>query len=60
MKLGHQKTAFLTAAAGGLALLMMMVLVEGEPGAIPLLLLLVGLVGYLHCRLRERFSRPRS
>ena len=41
-----QKIASLAVAALGLALLAMMVATEGEPGALPLGLVLAGVVGY--------------
>ncbi len=57
MRLKHKKLAFLGTAAVGLALLVMMILVEDEPGAIPLALLLIGAVGYAYCKARERTTR---
>ena len=45
-------------AAIGLALLVMMVVVEGEPGAIPLALILAGVVGYASGRRRGRSGNP--
>jgi hypothetical protein len=56
MELRHRKIAFLVMAASGLALLVMMIVVEDEPGALPLILLLVGAVGYLYCSTRQRPS----
>ncbi len=41
----------------GLALLVLMITTEGEPGAIPLALLLISVVGYVTGRMRERSSR---
>lgn len=41
-----RKTASLVVAALGVALLVMMVTTEGEPGALPLGLVLAGVVGY--------------
>lgn len=38
----------------GTALLIYMILVEGELGALPLFLFLFGIVGYLICRFRLR------
>lgn len=49
-----QKTASLAVAALGLALLAMMVVTEGEPGALPLGLLLAGVAGYATAWLRGR------
>jgi hypothetical protein len=45
--------------AVGLVLLVMMVAVESEPGAIPLALLLIAAVGYITGRMRERSSKVR-
>lgn len=41
----------------GLALLIMMITTEGEPGAIPLALLLIGAVGHVSGRMRQRAPR---
>ena len=41
----------------GLALLAMMVTTEGEPGAIPLALILIGAIVYGAGRIRERSTR---
>lgn len=49
-----QKTASIVIGAVGLALLLMMIAVEGEFGALPLALLLIGAVGYITGRMRER------
>jgi hypothetical protein len=38
----------------GLALMAMMIVVEGEPGALPLALVVIGLVGYFVARARGR------
>jgi hypothetical protein len=38
----------------GLALMTMMIVIESEPGALPLLLVLLGSVGYLVARIRGR------
>lgn len=43
----------------GLALLVMMVTVESEPGAIPLALLLIAAIGYVTGRRRERSPKVR-
>lgn len=48
------KTASLALAALGLALLAMMVTTEGEPGALPLGLVLAGVAGYATAWLRGR------
>lgn len=48
------KTASLAVAALGLALLVMMVTTEGEPGALPLGLVLLGAIGYGGARWRAR------
>lgn len=47
----------LALGALGLALLSMMIIVEGEPGALPLTLILIAAVGYVTGRMRERSSR---
>lgn len=57
MKPKVQKNASTVVGAIGLALLAMMVTTEGEPGAIPLALVLLGAVGYITGRMRERSSR---
>lgn len=49
-----QKTVSLVVAALGVALLGMMVTTEGEPGALPLGLVLAGVVGYATAWLRGR------
>ena len=46
-----------TIAGIGLALVVMMITMEGEMGALPLGLILVGTVGYVTGRMRERASR---
>ena len=48
----------ITVLAIGLTLLIYMVTVESEPGAIPLLMILVGAGGYFLTRARLRSSRP--
>jgi hypothetical protein len=45
--------------AVGLVLLVMMITVESEPGALPLGLLLFAAVGYITGRMRERSSKVR-
>ena len=44
----------------GLALLAMMIATEGEPGALPLALILFGAIGYASSRMRERRSAKRQ
>ena len=44
-------------AGVGLVLLVLMVTTEGEPGALPLGLLLLGTLGYVGGRWRERQAR---
>lgn len=44
-------------AGVGLVLLVLMVTTEGEPGALPLGLLLLGILGYVGGRWRERHAR---
>jgi MYXO-CTERM domain-containing protein len=48
------KIAALVVLAVGLALLAMMVATEGEPGALPLGLVALGLVGYFVARARSK------
>lgn len=45
--------------AVGLILLVMMIAVESEPGAIPLALLVISAVGYTTGRMRGRSSKAR-
>ena len=52
-----QKTVSAVIGAIGLALLVMMITIEGEPGALPLGLILIGAIGYGTGRMRERSSR---
>jgi hypothetical protein len=54
-----QKMASTVIGIVGLALVAMMVVVEDEPGALPLALLLIGVIGYITGRWRERASRAR-
>ncbi len=56
MKPKVQKTVSLAVGVIGLALLIMMITMEGEPGAIPLALLLISAIGYMTGRMRERSS----
>ena len=52
-----QRTASLVISALGLALVIMMITTEGELGALPLGLILLGVVGYVTGWARERTSR---
>lgn len=54
-----QITLSTAVAALGLGLVAMMVTTEGEPGALPLALLLSGAVGYVTGRIRRRDSGQR-
>ncbi|WP_330946014.1 hypothetical protein [Thermomonas sp. LB-4] len=54
------KTASLAVAALGLALLVMMVTTEGEPGALPLGLVSAGVAGYATAWLRGRRAGLKS
>ena len=54
-----QKTASAVIAAIGLALMVMMITTEGEMGALPLALVLIGAVGYVTGRMREKSLRLR-
>jgi hypothetical protein len=58
MQVRVQKIASAIIGTIGVALLAMMVYVEGEPGAIPLLLILVGAAGYVSARMRQRSGAP--
>ena len=57
MKPKVQKTVSTVIGAIGLALLVMMITTEGEMGALPLGLVLIGAVGYGTGRLREKSLR---
>ena len=57
MKPKVQKTVSAAVGVIGLALLVMMITTEGEPGALPLGLILIGAIGYVTGRMRERSSR---
>ena len=59
MAMKGQKAAALLLAATGLALLVMMIMTEGEFGALPLALVLAGLVWYVGCRIVERRDERR-
>ena len=48
-----QKTVSACIAGVGVALLVLMVTTEGEPGALPLGLVLLGAIGYLTGRMRK-------
>jgi hypothetical protein len=52
-----QKKLSAVIGAIGIVLLVMMVTVEDEPGAIPLAMLLIAAVGYLSGRIRERSTK---
>jgi hypothetical protein len=52
-----QKTVSIWVGAIGLALVVMMITTEGELGALPLGLILIGGIGYITGRMRERSSR---
>lgn len=54
MRANTQKRVSAVIGGIGLVLLVLMVTTEGEPGALPLALLLVGTVGYATGRWRER------
>ena len=49
-----QRTVSAWIAAIGLALVVMMITTEGELGALPLGLILLGAIGYVTGRVRER------
>ena len=52
-----QKAVSAVIGAIGLALVVMMITTEGEMGALPLGLMLIGAVGYVTGRMRERSVR---
>ena len=52
-----QKTISAVIGAIGLALLVMMITTEGEPGAIPLALILLSAIGYFTGRMRDEPPR---
>ena len=58
MKARALKIVSATVGIIGLALLAMMVVVESEPGLIPLLLILLGAIGYAIAHMRGKASRP--
>ena len=53
-----QRAVSIGVGAIGLALVVMMITTEGELGALPLALILIGVIGYLIGRVRERSFRP--
>ena len=57
MKARAQKIISATVGSIGLALLAMMVIVESEPGLIPLVLVLLGAIGYAAAHMRGKASR---
>jgi len=57
MKARALKIISATVGIIGLALLAMMVVVESEPGLIPLLLILLGTIGYAAAHVRGKASR---
>jgi len=54
MKPKVQKIVAATVGAIGLALMVMMITTESEPGLIPLVLVLVGAIGYVTAHVRQR------
>ena len=54
MKARVQRNVSALIAAIGLVLAVMMITTEGEPGALPLGLILIGAVGYVTGRMREK------
>lgn len=54
MKARVQKIVSVTVGCIGLALVAIMVKVESEPGLIPLVLVLLGLIGYVTALMHER------
>ena len=58
MKVRIQKSASALIGTIGLALVVMMITTEGEPGMLPLGLILIGAVGYLTGRMREKSATP--
>jgi preprotein translocase subunit Sss1 len=54
MKARVQRNVSALIGAIGLALVVMMIATEGEPGALPLGLILIGAVGYVTGRMREK------
>jgi preprotein translocase subunit Sss1 len=54
MKARAQRSVSALIGAIGLALVVMMITTEGEPGALPLGLILIGAVGYATGRMREK------
>jgi preprotein translocase subunit Sss1 len=54
MKARVQRNVSALIGAIGLVLVVMMITTEGEPGALPLGLILIGAVGYVAGRMREK------
>ena len=54
MKARVQRNLSALIGANGLVLVVMMITTEGEPGALPLGLILIGAVGYATGRMREK------
>ena len=54
MKARAQRSVSALIGAIGLALTVIMIATEGEPGALPLGLILIGVVGYVTGRMREK------
>jgi preprotein translocase subunit Sss1 len=54
MKARVQRNVSALIGAIGLVLVVMMITTEGEPGALPLGLILIGAVGYVTGRMREK------
>jgi hypothetical protein len=52
-----QRTVSVWIGAVGLALVVMMITMEGELGALPLGLILLGTIGYVTGRMRDRSPR---
>ena len=57
MQIAMHKTVSIVVGTIGLMLLAMMVVVEDEPGAIPLALVAGGVIGYITAHIRGRRSR---
>ncbi len=58
MRLRWWKAGFLLVALLGAALIVMMITLEGELGALPLALLSLGVVGYIYCVVRAAPPPP--
>ena len=59
MSIRTQKMMWATLTGLGVGLLVFMVTVENEPGAIPLALIVIGAIGYVTARRREKRLAPR-